>query len=132
MGTNSDRNVDLYSEAAKTFMYKDEAVNHPKHYNGHASGVECIDIIQHMNFCLGNAIKYIWRADLKGEAVEDLEKAIFYLKQEIERRNGQGKEKRSREAISSEPATCTFANVSAKQLETNIKEGRVSYTQHNV
>ncbi|HEY7709056.1 MAG TPA: DUF3310 domain-containing protein, partial [Candidatus Entotheonella sp.] len=41
-------------------------VNHPPHYTTHQSGVECIQITEHMGFCLGNAIKYIWRADLKG------------------------------------------------------------------
>ena len=40
-----------------------------------------------MTFNLGNAIKYIWRADLKGKPIEDLEKAIWYINREIERRN---------------------------------------------
>ena len=61
-------------------------VDHPPHYNKHPSGVECIDIIEHMDYCLGNAIKYIWRADLKGKAIEDLEKARWYIDREIERR----------------------------------------------
>lgn len=61
----------------------DEKVNNPKHYNSHPSGVECIQVAEHMNFCLGNAVKYIWRADLKDDALEDLEKAIWYLKREI-------------------------------------------------
>ena len=61
-----------------------DAVNHPKHYTAHPSGVECIQITRHMNFCLGNAMKYIWRAGLKGDAVEDLRKAVFYIQQEIE------------------------------------------------
>lgn len=60
-----------------------DPVNHPAHYTNHPSGVECIQITQHMGFCLGNAVKYIWRADLKGNAIEDLEKAEFYIKQEI-------------------------------------------------
>ena len=63
-----------------------DPVNHPEHYTSHPSGVECIDITQHMGFCLGNAMKYIWRADLKGNALEDLEKARFYINKEIERR----------------------------------------------
>ncbi len=37
-------------------------------------------------FCLGNAIKYIWRADLKHDAIEDLKKAVWYLEREIIRR----------------------------------------------
>lgn len=61
-------------------------VNHPTHYTEHPSGVECIQITEHMNFCLGNAIKYIWRADLKGKDIEDLQKAVFYINREIERR----------------------------------------------
>ena len=65
---------------------KPEAVNHPQHYNTHPSGVECIDVVEHMGFNLGNAIKYIWRCDHKGKHDEDLEKAIWYIKREIERR----------------------------------------------
>lgn len=63
-----------------------DPVNHPKHYTNHPSGVECIQITEHMGFNLGNAVKYIWRADLKGNAIEDLEKAEFYVRREIERR----------------------------------------------
>jgi hypothetical protein len=63
-----------------------DPVNHPKHYTEHPSGVECIQITECMNFCLGNAMKYIWRADLKG-GVEDLEKARWYINREIERRH---------------------------------------------
>ena len=63
-----------------------DLVNAPPHYRSHPSGVECIEITQHMNFCLGNAMKYIWRAGLKSEdAVQDLRKAVWYLEQEIER-----------------------------------------------
>jgi len=63
-----------------------DQVNHPAHYRQHPSGVECITISEHMGFCLGNAIKYIWRADLKGDAIEDLRKAAWYVNREIERR----------------------------------------------
>jgi hypothetical protein len=62
-----------------------DMVNHPPHYTVHPSGVEAIEITRHMNFNLGNAIKYIWRADLKGNATQDLEKAIFYIQDEIKR-----------------------------------------------
>jgi len=61
-----------------------EAVNHPKHYNTHPSGVECIQITEHMSFNLGNVIKYLWRYEGKN-GVEDLNKAMWYLKREIER-----------------------------------------------
>lgn len=63
-----------------------DPVNHPKHYTSHPSNIECIQITEHMGFCLGNAIKYIWRADLKSDAIEDLEKAIWYIQREIDRR----------------------------------------------
>lgn len=63
-----------------------DLVNHPKHYNSHPSGVECITVTRHMNFNLGNAMKYIWRAGLKSpDPIQDLEKAMFYLRDEIER-----------------------------------------------
>lgn len=65
---------------------KADMVNHPPHYTSHPSGVECIQITEHMGFNLGNALKYIWRADLKGSAVEDLEKAVFYINRELEKR----------------------------------------------
>jgi hypothetical protein len=60
-------------------------VNHPKHYNSHPSGVECIEITEHFNFNIGNAVKYCWRAGLKGEQVEDLRKARWYIDREISR-----------------------------------------------
>ena len=66
-----------------------DPVNHPPHYTAHPSGVECIQITEHMNFCLGNAVKYIWRADLKHDAIEDLQKAVFYINREIERRSSE-------------------------------------------
>lgn len=64
-----------------------EAVDHPAHYNAHPSGIECIDVVRHMNFNCGNAIKYIWRAGEKDptKTVEDLKKAVWYLNDEIER-----------------------------------------------
>ena len=64
-------------------MKSKDAIN-PSHYKSHPSGIECIDITKHMNFCLGNAIKYIWRAGLKDAKRQDLEKAIWYLQKELE------------------------------------------------
>ena len=63
-----------------------DPVHHPAHYTAHPSGVECIEITEHMGFCLGNAVKYIWRADLKADALEDLRKAAWYIEREIARR----------------------------------------------
>jgi hypothetical protein len=65
---------------------KADMVNNPPHYTSHPSGVECIQITEHMGFNLGNALKYIWRADLKGTAIEDLEKAVFYINRELDKR----------------------------------------------
>ena len=66
-----------------------DMVNHPPHYTSHPSGVECIAITEHMTFCIGNAIKYLWRAGLKNEksTIEDLEKAKWYIEREIQRRS---------------------------------------------
>ncbi len=63
-----------------------DPVRHPPHYTVHPSGVECIQIAEHLNFCLGSALKYIWRCDLKVNPIQDLEKALWYLKKEIDRR----------------------------------------------
>lgn len=62
-----------------------DLVNHPPHYTGHPSGVECIQITEHMNFCRGNALKYLWRAGQKGSELEDLRKARWYIDREIKR-----------------------------------------------
>src|SRR3954469_16348751 len=61
-----------------------DSVNHPKHYNSHPSGVECITVTEHMNFNIGNAIKYLWRSDHKN-GLEDLKKARGYIDREIQR-----------------------------------------------
>ena len=63
----------------------DNSVNRPAHYTQHPSGVECIEITEHMNFNTGNAMKYLWRAGLKGDGQEDLQKAAYYIAREIER-----------------------------------------------
>jgi len=70
---------------------KTDLVNNPPHYKSHPSGIECIQVTEHMGFCLGNAVKYIWRADEKGTAIQDLEKARWYINREIEKRNSQNK-----------------------------------------
>lgn len=66
-----------------------DMVNQPPHYTAHPS-VECIQVTEHLGFCLGNAMKYIWRADEKGNALEDLAKAKWYLEREIARRTPEG------------------------------------------
>jgi len=69
-----------------------DAVNHPGHYMiGPACPdcgriVECIDVTERLSFTIGNAVKYLWRADYKGDAIQDLQKAVWYIQREIDRR----------------------------------------------
>lgn len=60
----------------------------PDHYKSHPSGIECIEVTRHMSFNIGNAIKYLWRCDLKN-GVEDLRKALWYVNDEIMKRGGE-------------------------------------------
>ncbi len=60
----------------------EDNINHPAHYAGVVVKIECIDLTRHLNFQLGNAVKYLWRAGKKGgkeQEIEDLEKALWYL-----------------------------------------------------
>jgi hypothetical protein len=76
----------VYEDFDKEYKKMTDPVNHPPHYKQHPSGIECIQITEHMGFNLGNAIKYIWRADLKNDAIEDLRKARWYIDREIQKR----------------------------------------------
>jgi len=77
-----------------------DAVECPKHYNSHPSGVECADITEHYDFNTGNVIKYCWRAGLKVEEgstplsnqIKDLKKARWYVEREIKLKEKQLKE----------------------------------------
>lgn len=65
----------------------DDPVNHPPHYK--SGGIETIDFIEakDLNYRLGNVVKYVTRAGKKStDPVQDLEKAAFYLKREIDAR----------------------------------------------
>ena len=72
-------------------MDKSSNINHPEWYNKNPSGIECIDVARHYCFSIGNAFKYLWRAGLKTDSnlsdrqkeIEDLEKAIWYIKDRI-------------------------------------------------
>jgi len=86
------RYTDFWGEVDNWEFYSEEPTNdkssnvdHPAHYNKHPSGIECIQIAEHMIFNIGNAIKYLWRADYKN-GIEDLQKALWYVRREIERR----------------------------------------------
>ncbi len=73
-----------------------DPVNHPAHYttgpkhDACGETIECINITETMDFCLGNTIKYIWRAGHKHDELEDLKKAAWYLNRAIQNREGIG------------------------------------------
>ena len=69
-------------------MSKGDAVNHPSHYGGADNPYEAIKVIEawDLGFNLGNCVKYVSRAGKKGDAIEDLEKACWYLAREINNR----------------------------------------------
>lgn len=68
-------------------------VNHPAHYTNSPAkcscgkSIECIEVTRHLNFNIGNAIKYLWRCDHKNNALEDLKKAAWYIQDEINKRS---------------------------------------------
>ena len=72
-------------------MAMSDLVNSPSHYTSHPSGVEAIEITRWMSYNLGNVIKYVWRADLKGNSLQDLQKARFYIDDEIKSLEGGSK-----------------------------------------
>lgn len=88
--TDKYKNIDLSNVDIAKIDYakvlKDANVNHPSHYCN-IDGIECIDVAEHFNFNIGNAIKYLWRAGLKNKNkyVEDLLKAKWYIDREIKR-----------------------------------------------
>lgn len=106
-------------------------VNKPPHYTAHPSGVECIQITEHMNFCLGNALKYIWRAGLKQNEVEDLKKAVWYLNREIERIEN-GKEERPREPVARKHTESNKPFESERRLQAYNQKRRLFDIEHYV
>lgn len=64
-------------------MTNHDEVNHPNHYTSVVPGIECIEVVEHFGFLRGSAIKYLWRAGLKGDIRTDLEKARWYINREI-------------------------------------------------
>ena len=73
-------------ENMKSVVSEDDDVNHPSHYTSY-KGIEIIQLTEQMNFCRGNAVKYVARAGLKSKQTElkDLKKAAWYIQREIER-----------------------------------------------
>ena len=73
-----DRLVLAEAAAVNQQLTTADMVNHPPHYTGHPSGVECIEVAEHLPFCLGNAFKYLFRYRDKG-GKQDIDKARWYL-----------------------------------------------------
>jgi hypothetical protein len=73
----------LVMNRVDVLLPKKEVVDHPEHYNWF--GIECVQVVEHFTFNLGNAIKYIWRAGRKGDYVTDLKKAIWCIQREIDK-----------------------------------------------
>lgn len=65
-----------------------DGVHHPAYYNWHPAGIEAVEVCEAFSYNLGNAIKYIFRSGgtvTKGHVEQDLEKAIWYLRRELQR-----------------------------------------------
>lgn len=85
-----ERILDIINSSTEEQSVSDR-VNHPKHYNSHPSGIECIDVIRWYDWDIGSAIKYLWRCGLKSEGgltpldkqIEDLEKAVWCIQDKI-------------------------------------------------
>lgn len=77
-----------------------DEVEHPAHYNSHPSGIECITVARWHSFNIGNVLKYLWRAGLKGKGtkIQDLLKAREYLNFEIELEQEKEKVKNERKS----------------------------------
>lgn len=67
-------------------MTKNDPVEHPAHYTSYPH--EVIELTEHLGFCLGNAVKYILRAPFKGNELQDLKKARWYIERIVESGNG--------------------------------------------
>lgn len=82
----TDKYAEFQAESNRSRkVLEDDNVNHPKHYTSHPSGIEAIRITEHMDFCIGNAVKYLFRAGIKDESkvIEDLKKAVWYINRKI-------------------------------------------------
>ena len=75
-----------YCGACLEVTVKSKTIDHPDHYGGADNPYEAIKVIEawDLGFCLGNAVKYIARAGKKGDRINDLKKAIWYLQREVQ------------------------------------------------
>lgn len=83
--------MEVPSQRVSVASLEHDPVSRPSHYQGGPAcpqcgrPVECIDVVERLGFSLGNVVKYIWRADSKGERLEQLRKALWYLQREVDR-----------------------------------------------
>jgi hypothetical protein len=103
-----------------------DPVNHPQHYTslpadcpGCGRRIECIDVTKHLNFALGNAMKYLWRNGHKADAIEDLRKAKRYLEIEIARLEKAQQEVEQRRQVSDEFCDGAWAFKEGRSLDDN-------------
>lgn len=116
-------------------------VNHPKHYNSHPSGIECITIARHYTFSIGNAIKYLWRAGLKQDPsmedrekeIEDLEKAKWYIDDRIATLRGDNSQQavETNDEISNMVNRCNELASRNAILEEQVKNLKSILTQYD-
>lgn len=71
-------------EKTKTVRVLREEIDHPDHYQ-HPTGIECIDVIEHMPFNIGTAVKHLWRCGQKWDDIGDLKKAVWYINRQIQK-----------------------------------------------
>jgi len=112
-------------------MTEHDPVNSPSHYTSHPSGIEHIEITRHMSFNVGNAVKYLWRAGLKDGAtdIQDLEKAAWYIADEIAKRKKAAKKKRKEEKKAKEMLAAMIPPLPGLTVyDTTPPIGHVTYT----
>lgn len=116
---NGDKDSICKDRPKKEENHQRSSVNHPAHYNSHPSGIECIEIVRHYDFNIGNAIKYLWRQGLKQEQgldpiqkqIEDCNKAIWYINDHIKELQKQQSEPERSEEKSRICEDCDFYNI---------------------
>ena len=86
-------------------------VNHPAHYTDNTKPCECIEVTEYHSFCVGNAIKYVWRHNDKGRPVEDLSKARWYVQREIDRMGEPGIHMPGDDGLSDRLSAIDFAHM---------------------
>jgi Protein of unknwon function (DUF3310) len=80
-----DAEASLKELAPAAGLEQSDPVHHPSHYTANPSSDALHDVVEHLPFNVGNAIKYLWRAGSKGDAVEDLRKSVWCIEREIQR-----------------------------------------------